>query len=87
MHPMTPRERRLAQIDKIAERHGLTVDDVLSKRRFGRIVRAKREVCKTLYAQKINHSEIGRIMGCDRTSVIHLVRTDDRSDRQHRAAV
>jgi len=84
---MTPRERRLVQLDVIAEKHGLTVEDILSKRRFGRIVRAKREIAKTLYHQhNIGWSEIGRILGCDHTSVIHLVRSENRPAGRYRAA-
>jgi chromosomal replication initiation ATPase DnaA len=68
---MTPREKNLADIGVIAYKHNFTVEDMLGKRRYNRIVEVRRECVAMLRAKGYSTTEIGRIMNRDHSTIVH----------------
>lgn len=68
---MTPRERNLAEIGEIARKNNFTVEDILGKRRYKRIVEVRRECVAMLRAKNYSTTEIGRIMCRDHSTIVH----------------
>lgn len=72
---MTPRERRIFELDPIAEAYGLTVQQVLVRSRARRLVNARRDMARHLRDKGLTLPEIGRFLGRDHTTILHLLRT------------
>ena len=68
---MTPREKNLAEIGKIAETYGFTVDDMIGKRKYKMLMVARRECVAMLRAKGYSTTEIGRIMNRDHSTIVH----------------
>jgi len=73
---MTPREKNLALIDEVAQLHGYTVEDVIGKSRFKKLV-AVRQLCVfRLREEGYSTTEIGRIMNRDHSTIVHALNKD-----------
>lgn len=70
---LTPREKNLADIGRIASRHGFTADDILGPSRTAKLVRARQD-CVTMFRDR-GHSttEIGRIINRDHSTIVHTL--------------
>ena len=67
---MTPREKNLADIDAIAQKHKFTLEDILGKSRFGLLVKVRRKCVVMLRNKGYSTTEIGRIMNCDHSTIV-----------------
>lgn len=67
---LTPRAKNLAEIGKIAESYGFTVEDMLGHRRFKKMVAVRRECIAMLRAKGYSTTEIGRIMHKDHSTIV-----------------
>lgn len=74
---ITPRERRIAELEPVVAKYGVTMADVLSRNQTKIVVRARREVAKILKGKEWSYTEIGRFLGRDHTTIIYLVRTEN----------
>lgn len=73
---MTPREKNLKDIEHLAEGYGYTVEDMLGKSRFKRVV-AVRRLCVLMLREKgYSTTEIGRIMNRDHSTIVHALNKD-----------
>lgn len=68
---MTPREKNLADIGEIAESYGFTVDDIIGKRKYKMLMKARRECVAMLRAKKLTTLQIGKIMNRDHSTIVH----------------
>ena len=71
-----PRERMSDILLEVADRHGVTVDELTGPRRLRHIVRARHEaMAETWRRTPLSKCEIGRRMGGrDHATVIHGIR-------------
>lgn len=69
---MTPREKHMAEIGIIALSHGLTVHDILRKRRTTcqRLRDARRDSMDMLKSRGMKWEQIGRVIGRHHTTAI-----------------
>lgn len=70
---MTPREKNHLLIDAIAQEHGYTVDDIIGKLRFKRVVAVRRLCILALREKGYSTTEIGRIMNRDHNTIYHAL--------------
>lgn len=70
---MTPREKNHLLIDAIAQEHGYTVDDIIGKLRFKRVVAVRRLCILALREKGYSTTEIGRIMNRDHSTICHAL--------------
>lgn len=61
-------------IMQIAEKHDVTIDQILSHRRDRKYVTPRIEIAKALRKQGLSLPAIGKIMNRDHTSIIHYLR-------------
>lgn len=72
---ITQRRRREDVLAKVAIKHGVTRDEMMSTSRSLVVVRARHEACYLLMKeQKYGYSDLGRIFGKDHTTILHGVR-------------
>lgn len=71
---MTPRERNLDMIARIAVWHGCTAKDVLSRCRRRKQVAARKDCSRYLYEKTGNISHVASILNRDHTSIIYHLR-------------
>lgn len=70
---MTPREKNIKDIARLADGYGYTVEDMLGKSRFKRVV-AVRRLCVLMLREKgYSTTEIGRIMNRDHSTIVHAL--------------
>lgn len=71
----TPRQRMRMIVAKIAAEHGLTVDHIMSRSRFGQVVEARHAaICAIVrLCPQRSYPEVGRFFGLDHTSIMHAV--------------
>ncbi len=89
--PITiPDEQNSARsiIARVAEEHGLTLEDILSVTRKRKIMLARREAIYRVWIEKspIGLAEIGRRFGLDHTTVLHALRVSGVTDTRQRTA-
>lgn len=77
---MTPRERNLADIQAIASRHRLTIEDVLGRERWGTFVKARHECIAMFRTRGMTTTEIGRVMQRDHSTIVHALQKMGWSD-------
>ncbi len=70
---MTPREKNLAAVGAIAQRHGYTVEDILGKSRLKRLVAVRRLCILMLRRKGYSTTEIGRVLGRDHSTICHAL--------------
>lgn len=70
---MTPREKNLAAIDVIAQRHGYSLADILGRSRTKRLVHVRRLCVLMLRRKQYSTSEIGRVMCRDHSTIVHAL--------------
>lgn len=72
----TPREIRMAVIEEVAERHGVPLRHVLSRRRDRHIVAARHAAIRELRERFDGDSlpNIARLFNRDHTSIVHALR-------------
>lgn len=72
---LTPRDTTRAIIREVAERHGVTVAEVLSPSREGRVMRARHHAILAVRSQKphLSTPQLGRIFGRDHSTVLHHI--------------
>lgn len=63
-------------VASVAKRYGVTVDDVLGRRRHQRVAHARRDLCACLRGSGLAYAEIGRMLGLDHCTVMTAVRKD-----------
>jgi chromosomal replication initiation ATPase DnaA len=68
---LTPKEKNLAEIGKIAYKYGFTVEDIIGKRKYKMLMGARRECVAMLRAKGYSTTEIGRIMNRDHSTIVH----------------
>jgi chromosomal replication initiation ATPase DnaA len=69
---MTPRERHLSIIDRIATRHGITRSAILKKHSHClRAAAARYEAANWLRGMELSWPQIGRVVGRHHTTVMH----------------
>lgn len=68
---LTPREKNLADIGEIAYKYGLTVDDMIGKRKHKMLMNARRECVAMLRAKGLSTPQIGKIMNRDHSTIVH----------------
>lgn len=68
---MTPREKNLAEIGKIAYKYGFTVEDMIGKRKYKMLMVARRECVAMLRAKGLTTVQIGKIMARDHSTIVH----------------
>lgn len=64
----------LRPLHEVCKAYNVTIEDVLRKRRFRRIVYARDACCHRMYAIGLSLHEIGKILTMDHTSVISAIR-------------
>jgi chromosomal replication initiation ATPase DnaA len=69
---MTPREKVLNEVDRIAFWHGVGIMDVMSHYRRRPVVAARRDCAVYLRSKGKSFPEIGRILQRDHTTVMNL---------------
>lgn len=72
---MTPRERHMAIVERIAGRHFLTVATIMGNRRDRMASRARNEIYAELNAQGLGLMQIGRLLGRDHSSVFYGIKS------------
>lgn len=72
----TPREIKMAVIEEVAERHGVPLRHVLSKRRDRHIVAARHAAIREVRERFDGDSlpNIAKLFGRDHTTVLHALR-------------
>ena len=73
---MTPREKNLKDIAHLAEGYGYTVEDMLGRLRFKRVVAVRRLCILMLREKGYSTTEIGRIMNRDHSTIVHALNKD-----------
>ena len=68
---MTPREKNIADIGEIAYKYGFTVDDIIGKRKYKMLMKARRECVAMLRAKGLTTLQIGKIMARDHSTIVH----------------
>lgn len=71
----------------VATESAVPIEIILGRRRTRTVVAARRKLCIALRDAGLSYPEIGRCIGRDHTSVIHLVRTSECGDTQIKARV
>jgi len=76
--PILPRRIRQVLTD-IAAEHNLTLAAMIEHRQFRHLVRVRRQAARRLRAMGFSYPVIGRWLGLDSSSIVHLVkrRPDD----------
>ena len=69
METLTPLEHTI----QIAQKYGLTSEHILGRSRDKWIVKARREVCKELYAKGMSSKTIGNFLNRNHTSILYLL--------------
>lgn len=70
----TPGAMKMGLIEAIAEKHGVTRDDIISHGRKPAMVKARGEAMLLVYCGwPMTYTEVGRLFDRDHTSVIHLI--------------
>jgi chromosomal replication initiation ATPase DnaA len=70
---VTPRERNLADIGELAEKHGYTVEDILGRSRHKKLVAVRLWCVLMLRHKGYSTTEIGRIMNRDHSTIVHAL--------------
>lgn len=70
----TPYERAMDEIGLIALRHGITRDDILSRKKSRHIVEARNHCFWHFRQSGKSYPQIGRFFNRDHTTVLHGVR-------------
>lgn len=70
---MTPREKNLAAVSAIAQRHGYTVEDILGPSRRKHLVHVRRLCVLMLRRKNYSTTEIGRVLGRDHSTIVHAL--------------
>jgi chromosomal replication initiator protein len=73
---MTPREKNLAMINAITQKHRLTLDDILGPSRRKIFVGVRRKCILALREEGYSTTEIGRIMNRDHSTIVHALNKD-----------
>lgn len=73
---MTPREKNLEAINAIAQKYCYTVEDMLGRSRFKRVVAVRRLCILMLREKGYSTTEIGRIMNRDHSTIVHALNKD-----------
>lgn len=60
-------------VAEVVREHQVRRSDLLGPSRVGEVMRARRDLCVRLQAQGRNASEIGRLIGRDRDSVLNAI--------------
>ncbi len=61
-------------VESVADRHGISVAALLSRRRSQLFAVARQDLMSCLWASGLAYAEIGRLLGRDHTTVIYGVR-------------
>jgi chromosomal replication initiation ATPase DnaA len=74
----SPRERHMEFVADISRQYKITTATLLGESRARHIVSARREVAEHLHDQGLSSVQIGRLLNRDHTSILHLLKTNNR---------
>lgn len=71
MASATPRQKLLLAIEEVAARHGVTLKDIMSRSRYGHIVRARNEAYYVVWLQFQSLPRTGALFGRDHSMIAY----------------
>lgn len=70
----SPRDKYYYMMEKIAEKYGATLGEVLGTVRNKYVVNARREIVLLLHESGMSSAAIGRLMNRDHTTILHSIK-------------
>ncbi len=61
-------------VESVAERHGVSVGDIIGRIGTREVTRARHDLMTCMWGSGCGYAEIGRLLGRDHSSVIYAVR-------------
>lgn len=68
---MTPREKYRYIVKSVADRHGLSIEDIMGIRKHSHVVQARRECMVALRGEGLSCPQIGRLLNRDSSTIVH----------------